>query len=134
MVPGFHQLAASELGKRQYPIWIVVNAGDEDSKQGVSFTDLPRLREFIKSSCPSLSLQGIMAIPPASYSDEEWLSTGKKLIPDLYQRLRQAANETGLGKLSLGMTGDLRLAVAAGSDCVRIGTAIFGARLPKQGA
>jgi uncharacterized pyridoxal phosphate-containing UPF0001 family protein len=43
-------------------------------------------------------------------------------------QLRTLADKVGAHELSLGMSGDLRQAVAAGSDCVRIGTALFGPR------
>jgi pyridoxal phosphate enzyme (YggS family) len=119
---------AAELGKSAYPVWIVVNAGDEASKQGVTFESLPTLAAFIKEECPHLSLQGIMASPPSTFSDDSWKKSGQRSIPELYKQLRLAADQTGLGKLSLGMSGDLALAIAAGSDCVRIGTAIFGRR------
>ncbi len=62
-----------------------------------------------------------MAIPPPVLNQT-------KAIPDTYLQLKLKAGTIGAGKLSLGMSGDLRLAIAAGSDCVRIGTAIFGAR------
>lgn len=66
-----------------------------------------------------------MSIPPAKYSDEAWMASPGRPIPDLYRDLRRAADVTGHGRLSLGMSGDLALAIAAGSDCVRIGTAIL---------
>jgi pyridoxal phosphate enzyme (YggS family) len=126
------QRYAAELGKQHFPVWIVVNAAAEASKQGLSFDELAKLSEFILSHCPNLSLQGIMAIPPAEFSDEVYVGEGKPSPPDLYIKLRKAASRTGLGKLSLGMTGDLQIAIAAGRDCVRIGTAIFGERAQKQ--
>jgi pyridoxal phosphate enzyme (YggS family) len=122
------QRYADENSKSKFPVWICVNAGDESTKQGISWLELPRLANFITAECPNLELQGIMAIPPATFNDKIWLSSGSEQIPELYQNLRRAASSTGLGKLSLGMSGDLALAIKAGSDCVRIGSAIFGAR------
>ena len=119
---------ASEFGKSHFPVWIVVNAADEPSKQGVTLASLPNLASFINDQCPHLTLMGIMAIPPASFSDAAWERSSDSSIPEVYKRLRLAANQTGEGKLSLGMSADLALAIAAGSDCVRIGTAIFGTR------
>jgi len=119
---------AREFAKHDFPVWIVVNAGDESTKQGCALSELPDLSAFIAKNCPHLKLQGIMAIPPVEYSDKAWENANRETIPELYQRLRQAASMTGCGKLSLGMSGDLNLAIAVGSDCVRIGTAIFGER------
>jgi pyridoxal phosphate enzyme (YggS family) len=114
----------SEAGKESYPVWIHANAGDEEQKFGVSLEEGLSIAQFIMNSCPHLELQGLMAIPPASYNDESY---GDK-IPDLYQKLIATARAIGKGRLSLGMSNDLRIAIAAGSDCIRIGTAIFGKR------
>jgi pyridoxal phosphate enzyme (YggS family) len=119
---------AKEFGKQNFPVWIVVNAGDENTKQGVTFTDLPVLADFITKNCAHLSLQGIMAIPPAEYCDPKPPSQLTNAAPALYTSLRHAASRVGLGKLSLGMSNDLGLAIIAGTDCVRIGSSIFGDR------
>ena len=119
---------AREFGKKNFPVWIVVNAGNEDTKQGVSFTDLPVLADFITKNCAHLRLQGIMAIPPAEFCDPKPASQEKNTVPALYASLRNAASGIGLGKLSLGMSNDLALAIFAGTDCVRIGSSIFGER------
>lgn len=115
---------AAEFGHKKYPVWIHINSEGEDQKFGVTFEEGRAIAQFIEMSCPHLALQGIMAIPPAIYNDNSY----PEKIPDLYHDLVAFARSIGLGKLSLGMSGDLRIAVAAGSDCVRIGTAIFGSR------
>jgi len=119
---------AAQCGKKDFPVWIVVNAGDEDSKQGASFEELTSLCNYITHHCPTLKLQGLMAIPPAIYSDSSISPISDTNIPTIYKKLRSEASRVGAGKLSLGMSGDLALAITAGSDCVRIGTAIFGER------
>jgi pyridoxal phosphate enzyme (YggS family) len=118
---------AKEFGKYNYPVWIVVNAGDESSKQGTNISEVDRLAKFIQSECPQLLLKGIMAIPPAIYQDS-WLMEKPGTIPTLYSDLKNLANSTGTGLLSLGMSGDLELAIRAGSQVIRIGSAIFGSR------
>jgi pyridoxal phosphate enzyme (YggS family) len=117
------QRYALEEKKSRFPVWIHVNAASEDQKAGTSAAEVPGLAAFISTECPNLELQGLMAIPPNSYSDDVCND-----VPQLYRDLRILANSVGLGKLSLGMSADLRLAVQAGSDCIRIGTAIFGQR------
>lgn len=114
----------SEAGKKHYPVWIHINAEDEKQKFGASLVEGQAIAQFIETSCPHLELQGIMAIPPAVYNDESYDSE----IPNLYKKLITTARTIGKGKLSLGMSSDLRIAIAAGSDCIRIGTAIFGKR------
>lgn len=112
-----------ESGKDRFPVWIHVNAEDEGQKFGISVSEVPGLAKFILEQCPHLVLQGIMAIPPATYCDEAFSEA-----PKLYQDLVKLARTVGLGKISLGMSADLGIALRAGSDCVRIGSALFGPR------
>ena len=114
---------AKELGKTPFPIMLEVNAGEESSKSGRPLNEIKALAEEIIRELPELRLKGLMAIPPDTYSDAAHAS-----VPPLYTELRAVANEVGEGKLSLGMSNDLRIALEAGSDYVRIGTALFGSR------
>lgn len=115
--------AATDLGKTPYPVYYLVNVGNEDSKDGLQLSEVPTFDQIVAKKYPELSVQGLMAIPPPLESDQ----TGA--VPGLYAELRDLASKTGAGKLSLGMSADLSLAIKAGTDCVRIGTAIFGERL-----
>ena len=115
---------AKSFRKEPFPIYIAVNAAAETSKGGVLPEDLPGFTARLSAECPGLHLMGIMAIPPASYSDP----TGALIVPDLYKNLHEIAEEIGEGQLSLGMSDDLRTAIAAGSNMVRIGTRLFGPR------
>ncbi len=112
---------AIELNKSSYPVWIEVNAGGEATKHGIGPDEVMNLAAFITKECPHLMLQGIMAIPPH-------LPNLPPEPPELYRALKQIALAVGGGNLSLGMTDDLEYAIGAGSDVVRIGTALFGAR------
>ena len=76
---------------------------------------------------PGISLQGIMVIPPVEIDDANYAGAGNA-PPGMYRDLRQLADVTGMGKLSMGMSGDYKTALAAGSDCVRIGRSLFGER------
>ncbi len=115
--------SALELGKTPFPIYLEVNAGDEDNKSGVAWDSVQELADAIQSKLPALKLEGLMAIPPSHFQDD---STPD--VPKLYRDLRILASSVGEGKLSMGMSGDLRLAIQAGTDTVRIGTALFGPR------
>jgi len=114
---------AKEFNKAPFPIYIAVNAGQEAQKSGVPLSQVPKLALIIEQ-LPELKLEGIMAIPPVHYSDENY-----EFPPELYQQLAALAKTTGKGKLSLGMSQDLKLAIQSGSSYVRIGRAIFGERL-----
>jgi len=117
--------AVTSCGKSAFPIFYLVNAGEEPSKAGLSFAQVAEFHIAVTKNFPQLSPQGLMAIPPR-------LAEPVGTVPDLYLKLKRKAATVGAGKLSLGMSDDLQLAIAAGSDCVRIGTAIFGVREESQ--
>lgn len=117
---------ARESGKAPYPVFIEANIDGEATKGGVDEAALGTL-VTIASSLGGISLQGLMAIPPAEISDRDYQDQGRP-PPESFRKLRMLANAAGSGKLSLGMSGDFRTALAAGSDCIRIGRALFGER------
>lgn len=101
-------------------IWIQVDLWDEATKVGgCSAADLPPLMDALKNET-RLDLKGLMAIPPphclAAFQDVS------RLRDELQQRYGKDI------RLSMGMSEDMEAAIAAGSDQVRIGTAIFGSR------
>jgi pyridoxal phosphate enzyme (YggS family) len=102
------------------PVWIQVDLWDEATKLGgCTEGDLPALIEALGDDA-RLPLQGFMAIPPPEDAGAFAQMAG------LRDRLQQ-----DLGKplrLSMGMSGDLEAAIAAGADQIRIGTAFFGER------
>jgi pyridoxal phosphate enzyme (YggS family) len=108
--------ALAKSPARTRSLLIQVNTGEEAQKTGV----LPReADDFIRDCIERLKLPiaGLMCIPPV---DDE---------PSLhFALLRSIAMRHGLGTLSMGMSGDWRLAVPLGATHVRIGSAIFGAR------
>ena len=112
------------LVKKAYPIYLLINAGSEVSKAGFAWKELDEARKKIKKDMSNLALQGIMAIPPKLNLQSKSLEFYEKI----YKRIAEEAQKTGAGKLSLGMSSDLELALKVGSDCVRVGTDIFGKR------
>ncbi len=114
---------AREVGKVPFPVFIEVNAADEASKGGAASCDLGALAA-LAGSLPGISLQGLMVIPPAEVQDQVYYLAGKS-PPELFQKIRLLADATGMGRLSMGMSADYRTALAAGSDCVRIGRSLF---------
>jgi pyridoxal phosphate enzyme (YggS family) len=107
-------------------VCIQVNLGAEPQKGGVAPEELPALVAELRS-LPKLCLRGLMTMPPAS--------AGPDALRDIFAELARLERElvrTGvpLDTLSMGMSGDLDVAVECGSTMVRIGTAIFGERSP----
>lgn len=115
---------AAEQGK-VLPVLLQVNSGDDPAKFGCDLADAPRLLDAALAS-PALRVEGLMAIAP--------LSDDPAVARRTFDRLRECrdtlAARAGLAlpELSMGMSGDLEPAVAAGSTCLRVGSALFGAR------
>lgn len=103
---------------------IQVNVDNEESKSGVSLEALPELAKEI-SALPNLQLRGLMCIPLASNDPERQRLSFAKL-----RQAKEQLTEQGLelDTLSMGMSGDYRIAIAEGATIVRVGTAIFGPR------
>lgn len=109
------------------PVFIEVNVGGEQQKSGcdpvLAADILAALREQT-----ALQAVGLMTVPP--FFDDP------KLSRPYFDRLRQLRDELGgarmLPELSMGMTLDLEEAILAGATIVRVGTAIFGERPPRE--
>ncbi len=105
-------------------VCVQVNIDAEPTKAGVLPAELPAVLESV-AQLPHLRLRGLMAIP-APRSDyagqQQVLAQVASLLQEWQQRYPQ------LDTLSMGMSGDLEAAIAAGSTIVRVGTDIFGAR------
>ena len=111
-------------------ILIQVNVDLAETKSGVSPTDLKALAMAIWK-LPHLKLRGLMSIPdPVSEND---LQRAHQQLKALFEEIK-AGHPTPeiFDTLSMGMTNDLELAISEGSTMVRIGTALFGARAPKE--
>jgi pyridoxal phosphate enzyme (YggS family) len=103
-------------------ICLQVNIDGQDSKDGCQPEEVAELVQRI-SQLPHLRLRGIMVIPAPN--NVAALLEAQKLF-EAVKALH--AHPEDWDTLSMGMSGDLEEAIAAGSTMVRIGTALFGAR------
>ncbi|MEQ1106710.1 YggS family pyridoxal phosphate-dependent enzyme [Acinetobacter seifertii] len=105
-------------------ICLQVNIDEQDSKDGCAPEEVSELVAQI-SQLPKIKLRGLMVIPApdntAAFAD------AKKLFDEVKG---QHAHAQDWDTLSMGMSGDLDAAIAAGSTMVRVGTALFGKRDP----
>lgn len=120
--------AAAELGKT-LPVLLQINAGNDPAKFGAEPADAPRLLE-VALARKNLRIDGFMTIAPLGANDAETEAHARRTFSCLRALRDDLAARCGvpLRELSMGMTGDFALAVAAGSTLVRVGTALFGAR------
>ena len=111
-----------EANQAALNICLQVNIDAQDTKDGCQPGEVAELVKQI-SQLPHLKLRGLMVIPapnnPQAFSDAKALFEAVKT---------EHAHPEDWDTLSMGMSGDMQEAIAAGSTMVRVGTALFGAR------
>jgi len=108
-------------------VLVEVNVGGEESKTGVSVGEAGELIQKI-SNFTHLRVRGLMTIPPIandSQKNEGYFAQIRQLSVDI--KLKKMDN-VSMDILSMGMSDDFACAIKHGSNIIRIGTAIFGAR------
>lgn len=114
---------AKSLGITQ-KIMLEINAGDEISKTGASLEDAKNLYQKI-ISLKNLELVGIMAMLPIS-DNEDILANSCLKVRAFYDDIKKQTKTVEY--LSIGMSNDYKIAIKNGSNMIRIGSALFGAR------
>jgi hypothetical protein len=120
---------AARSHAKKLSVLIEVNVGGEAAKSGVDPSS-PELENILSSAArlESLEIRGLMTIPP--YTEDP------QAARPFFRKLRELRDEISARKLpavnvttlSMGMSHDFEVAIEEGSTCVRVGTAIFGAR------
>ena len=112
---------------RAMPVLVQVSPAGEPQKGGMPPEEvLPFLREAARM--PGLQVRGLMAVMPRT-EDEAYLTELFTGMRTLFERLREeAVDGVTMEELSMGMSGDYRLAAKCGATMVRVGSSIFGQR------
>jgi PLP dependent protein len=120
---------SAQQADKRLAVLIEIKVGAEESKSGIP-ADSPELEELLRGMEPLTHLQvrGLMTVPPFTEEPE-----GAR---PFFRMLRDLGDSIALRKLprirmdmlSMGMSHDFEVAIEEGSTCVRVGTAIFGAR------
>lgn len=116
---------SGESGVRM-PILLQCNTGEDPNKYGFTVAAMESALEQALSA-EHLEVQGLMTIAP--------LDDDPDVAKAAFERLRGLRDTLGgkfsvsLPELSMGMTGDLEIAIAAGSTQIRVGTALYGSRI-----
>ena len=120
-----------EEGREKLAVLIQVDLGHEETKSGIDESELTHLVESL-GPLSRLDLNGLMTLPPFFDDPEQ--------SRPFFRRLRELRDELaaggafagGKGELSMGMTNDFEVAIEEGATMVRVGTAIFGERVPRH--
>lgn len=121
---------AEELSKKSAEkgitsnILVQINIGNEASKGGFAIEEAQTAVEKIKA-LPGLKVVGLMAMLPDT-DDKDYLYSLAKKMRKLYEDFK--SRDGDIKYLSMGMSGDYELCIEAGSNMIRLGTAIFGKR------
>jgi hypothetical protein len=95
-------------------VLVQVNISGDPARPGASWSDAPELVERLRGA--GLDVRGLMGVASVDGARQQ------------FRRLARLRDELGLEELSMGMSGDLEVAVEEGATMVRVGTALFGPR------
>ena len=112
--------ACAKQGK-QLPIFIQVNTSAEAAKAGLEPDQLEPMLVACRQHPDQLAVQGLMCMAPVREAD----GSSDSLIRKSFADLRVLAEQYGLKRLSMGMSGDYDLAIAEGATDIRVGSMLF---------
>lgn len=124
---------AKEISKVSSNLGIVsnclveVNIGKEESKSGIYIEEIDEVLAEI-SEMGSIKVKGLMTIPPICDNESEARRYFEKMHIAFIDIKSKNIESIDMEILSMGMSGDYEAAIAEGSNIVRVGSAIFGAR------
>lgn len=97
----------------------------EETKFGLEFDEAKSILEWLaNASMNNIAIKGMMGMA-SNTKDVKQIKSEFKSLAAFYSSLK---NQFGLTVLSMGMSADYKIALACGSNMVRIGSAIFGSR------
>lgn len=121
----------SRHAEKPYTILIQVNVGGERQKHGCTPDETAGLVGKI-SALPNIRVRGLMAMAP-HFDDPEGTRPYFREMKRLFEGIKaKGLPNVSMDILSLGMSDDYKIAVEEGSTMVRLGSAIFGSRHPRQ--
>ena len=115
---------AGEAGKC-LSVLLQCNTGEDPNKHGFTVDAMPKALEAVLDA-KHLQVDGLMTIAPLDPDPDV-----ARLAFDRLREVRDRLSDqfaTPLAELSMGMTDDLEVAIAAGSTQIRVGTALYGSR------
>ncbi|UVE95032.1 YggS family pyridoxal phosphate-dependent enzyme [Dietzia sp. B32] len=118
---GRARAAGEREGVTPLPVLLQLSLDGDTSRGGVTREDLPALADHV-AGLDHLRLAGLMVVPPLEGDAGAHFADAAAVAEALRRE------HPGAAEFSAGMSGDIEEAIAAGSTCVRVGTAILGPR------
>lgn len=109
-----------EAKNKKLSALLQINSAYEDTKSGVMPKVAIEVYKQILESCPNIILKGVMSI--GAHVDDE------KIIKESFKTTKKIFDELipyGAKYCSMGMSGDFELAIACGSNMIRVGSSLF---------
>jgi pyridoxal phosphate enzyme (YggS family) len=137
-----HSLDSAELAERlerlcaeerrqSLDMLVQIDLAGEVTKSGIETAELPTLLSTLQQ-CSHLHLIGLMTLPPYFENPDcsrPFFKTLRELRDELHA---QGHFGSAVGELSMGMSHDFEVAIEEGATMVRVGTALFGERQPRE--
>ncbi|WP_342305029.1 YggS family pyridoxal phosphate-dependent enzyme [Methanolobus sp. ZRKC5] len=119
---------AKTIDKMQ-KVFLQVNIGNEPQKYGFGLDEIEQVISEIRL-LKNVQVEGLMCIPPFVSPEEtrSYFRRMKVLFDELKQENSSNSDNIDFQELSMGMSGDYRVAIEEGATMVRVGSAIFGDR------
>lgn len=107
-------------------VLIQINIGEEESKTGIYLSEMDELIDEC-AQCSNVNVRGLMCIIPKGTEEENRKYFRK--MNNVFQELKNRSYENiSMEILSMGMSGDYKVALDEGSNMIRVGQGIFGPR------
>ena len=116
-----HARRLDRVCSERFPVFLQVNTSGEASKAGLRPEDVPRMLAVVQG-LSHLEAVGLMTMAPER--DE---GASVEQVRACFNTLADLGQQLGLNRLSMGMSQDFPLAIAAGATDIRIGTRLFRA-------
>ena len=124
------QIINKEAGKAERIVYVLmqVHISQEETKAGFSIAEL---MDFIKNSdfdnYQNIRVRGLMGM--ATFTNNENQITNEfSILKKLFDQIKKESNLFHFDILSMGMSGDFKIALKEGSNMIRLGTVLFGER------
>ena len=123
--------AGGKCGKR-LPVLVEVKLSQEETKAGIdpASEEAARLLDSL-SGFSNIDMRGLMTIAPWGVAESETRACFRKLR-ELREQWAAAHSRLKFDVLSMGMSGDFRIAIEEGATRIRVGTGLFGARARQE--
>ncbi len=121
---------AAEAGRR-VDLLVQVDLAGEATKFGATEGELRAIFDAA-AACANVAIIGLMIIPPAVEDPEAARPYFRRLREVRDRLMKDGVAEDRLRELSMGMSHDFEVAIEEGATIVRVGTAIFGERPPRD--